>query len=565
MTQSSDEHLEDTNKSIKSDERSRARLEVKEPTATILESEVTLVSDEEPKTVLRSAEPTPSEPDRRNTTEHLSGEPAPISESSAHMSDAVSDDQCSTSAENSTSTVEVTSGAPPLLSSIEDDGSARLKEVLRRLTEPRLRVWVILAGMLFSVFLIRAAAPGLSFFSSAAGNYGLAEFFCSIQIGPKEQEYFSLGEAYEKRGDIANAERLYRKTAVHKGRTDKVALTMAGILDKGKKYSEADTYYLNIEKRTNIGLQNRHARRVVDGTGATQGTQDKGFAGGQARTIALPRLMRLLGQIPPDVRAKHFSWAMPYWNRMEQTRSSPAIAEIVQIDLRPVVSDFRSDMNDRKRPPSKGPTPALSAKTANDEGMRFGKEGRLREAIECFDQVISANPDRAIGYVNKAITQRKTGDSVTALRTLDQAVSKVPEDAELYLLRSMVLTDLGKHEDARADFERGYKMDAEMGHTYDRGKVVTGEELAQYLSAIGKETALKEPATSNIAKEYFPDKDSKLLLRSDMPGEQLGQKMFPASPKDLVPTHYFILDHRDYFKMQDLAKRAKARQNAREK
>lgn len=440
-----------------------------------------------------------------------------------------------------------------------DDGSMRLKEVWDRLTGPKLKVWLILAATLFAIFLFRSLSPALSYATTAMGNYGLSEWLYSVQLGPKHQDYFDLGAAYEKRGDIANAERLYRKAAPHfeRYKSDHFALTMGAILDKQKKFAEADTYYADIENRTN--------KRLIYSQSKYQGSRsridtDTSFAQGKVRVIALPRLLRLISQIPPDVRGKHFSWAQPYWNRKELSKNSPAIAEMVQIDLRPITTNLRSDMNSRERPQSKGPlSPPLSSEAvaANEKGNTLGSTGHKQEAIRCFDQVIMEAPLRAVGYVNKALTQRRMHDNIAALRTLDQGIDRVPKDAELYLLRGNVLSDLGKYEEARADFYTGYALDPEMGHLYDRGKTIRSAQLADYLRAIGKDEALKHPFTAKLAKDFFPEKGSNLLLKSDVSGEQLGRNLYPASPQDLVQEHYFMMDHRDFYAMEALAKQTK--------
>ncbi len=120
--------------------------------------------------------------------------------------------------------------------------------------------------------------------------------------------------------------------------------------------------------------------------------------------------------------------------------------------------------------------------TWHRKGAELQKQGRAKEALECFDKAIEINPsfeppwvervrifldgqkyDEALGYADKALAQHRRcedalklkgailihlGKNEEALDVLQRASETKPEDGNLWELRAKALSNLGRHKEA---------------------------------------------------------------------------------------------------------------------
>lgn len=64
------------------------------------------------------------------------------------------------------------------------------------------------------------------------------------------------------------------------------------------------------------------------------------------------------------------------------------------------------------------------------------------------NKVVAIAPDRAEGYMLRALMQRNAGQRENALTSLDLAIQRAPDDRTAVMLRSLVLSELGRREEA---------------------------------------------------------------------------------------------------------------------
>lgn len=85
------------------------------------------------------------------------------------------------------------------------------------------------------------------------------------------------------------------------------------------------------------------------------------------------------------------------------------------------------------------------------------KDGfRLREAGQ---RLIALAPTRAEGYMFFALWQRDNGKPDAAAKTLERALARVPRDPAPAVLRGMILTDLGRADEARLAYSEALRRD----------------------------------------------------------------------------------------------------------
>ncbi|MEZ6235866.1 MAG: tetratricopeptide repeat protein [Phycisphaerales bacterium] len=67
--------------------------------------------------------------------------------------------------------------------------------------------------------------------------------------------------------------------------------------------------------------------------------------------------------------------------------------------------------------------------------------GRVRE---CAARVVGLAPDRADGYILRAMWNRRMGDYSAALRSLDSALNATPDDTSLRVMQAAILVEAGR-------------------------------------------------------------------------------------------------------------------------
>jgi tetratricopeptide (TPR) repeat protein len=93
-------------------------------------------------------------------------------------------------------------------------------------------------------------------------------------------------------------------------------------------------------------------------------------------------------------------------------------------------------------------------------GVIFGVNGLYEKAIQCFDRVISAQPQNAMARYNLAQTLLKMRKSAEALDTVNKAIEVIKEvQPELHLLRAKLFKKEEKYQEATADLITVWSID----------------------------------------------------------------------------------------------------------
>ena len=125
----------------------------------------------------------------------------------------------------------------------------------------------------------------------------------------------------------------------------------------------------------------------------------------------------------------------------------------------------------------------LAARAWFSIGYLRTEQGKYREAIAAYDEVLRLQPDDAVAYNNRGLAKMDLGQYEAALADFDEALRLKPDQAETYNNRGLAKKDLGQHEAAIADFDEALRLQPDLAETYNnRGNAKRG--LGQHEAAI---------------------------------------------------------------------------------
>jgi tetratricopeptide (TPR) repeat protein len=94
------------------------------------------------------------------------------------------------------------------------------------------------------------------------------------------------------------------------------------------------------------------------------------------------------------------------------------------------------------------PIMAHSDLTASDEAIRLAQEGKLHEAVVCYDRALSTDPNNDLLLNNKAIVLISLGRYEESLVCSQKAIRINPYDAGVWINKGMALEKLGRYPEA---------------------------------------------------------------------------------------------------------------------
>lgn len=83
----------------------------------------------------------------------------------------------------------------------------------------------------------------------------------------------------------------------------------------------------------------------------------------------------------------------------------------------------------------------------------------MNRTRQSWQRVVAIAPERAEGWMLKALYQRRTGDSAGALKTVARAVERRGENIDPLMLQGVIYRDLGREADAKHSFELALQQD----------------------------------------------------------------------------------------------------------
>jgi Flp pilus assembly protein TadD len=98
--------------------------------------------------------------------------------------------------------------------------------------------------------------------------------------------------------------------------------------------------------------------------------------------------------------------------------------------------------------------------------------GRYQEAVDVCSQVIAAAPDDAALYVQRSVAWAGLGRTDDALADLGEAVALEPDFGRAYHERGVVLSALGRHGEALRDLDRAVRLAPTAAAYSDRASVL---------------------------------------------------------------------------------------------
>lgn len=139
------------------------------------------------------------------------------------------------------------------------------------------------------------------------------------------------------------------------------------------------------------------------------------------------------------------------------------------------------------------------------KGIGKAKESDFHQAISCFNEALSLDPQSYDGFVNRGWTFRQMGDLEKAVADYTSAIKVNPDKAQVYLNRGWCQKKLGKFDEALADFNKAIEVDPKYVNAYrNRGSLKL--KIGDYAGAItdfNQLLALDPDAKAEVAK-YIP-------------------------------------------------------------
>ncbi|MDD1673469.1 MAG: tetratricopeptide repeat protein [Methanomicrobiales archaeon] len=116
---------------------------------------------------------------------------------------------------------------------------------------------------------------------------------------------------------------------------------------------------------------------------------------------------------------------------------------------------------------------ALVIEEQNKRGIELRKQGKIDEALACFDRVLELDPKDDAALHNKGVALRTAGRYEEALVCLDKALERDPNNQVIWFNRGFVLGKLERYEEALKAFDRVLSLNSTHGSSwYNKGKLL---------------------------------------------------------------------------------------------
>jgi tetratricopeptide (TPR) repeat protein len=137
------------------------------------------------------------------------------------------------------------------------------------------------------------------------------------------------------------------------------------------------------------------------------------------------------------------------------------------------------------------------------EALDLGREGRLEEALQVFEQAVKADPRNAGAWSNRANALSELGRHEEALHSAETALKIAPRAADTWSNKGRALAELGRRSEALACFEKALSIDPKHAMSwYNRGVSLLKEEhTAEALRSFEKTLEL-EPGHALARRAY---------------------------------------------------------------
>ena len=107
-----------------------------------------------------------------------------------------------------------------------------------------------------------------------------------------------------------------------------------------------------------------------------------------------------------------------------------------------------------------------SAEAHKNLGDVYSAEGRLEEALRCYDHAIALKPNFAEAYVNRGNVHVEAKRYAEAIRDYGQAIALKPDLAAAYAKRAQAFYQIRKYSEARRDLDRCMQLGGKPDPTF---------------------------------------------------------------------------------------------------
>ena len=131
-------------------------------------------------------------------------------------------------------------------------------------------------------------------------------------------------------------------------------------------------------------------------------------------------------------------------------------------------------------------------------GAAVQAQGRVEEAIQCFDRMLSLNPDFSEGYYNRGVAFSETGQRQAAAEDYSRAVALNPDFYNAHLNLGLTLDRLGRCDEAIQSFDQAIALEPDNAHGYNN-------RAFSLMNASRLDAALKDCETAIAMDTNLPE------------------------------------------------------------
>ncbi|CAK9299974.1 unnamed protein product [Gordionus sp. m RMFG-2023] len=167
-----------------------------------------------------------------------------------------------------------------------------------------------------------------------------------------------------------------------------------------------------------------------------------------------------------------------------------------------------------------------TAEELKNQGNRYFTNGRYHDAILCYNQAISKNPNVSKYYTNRALTHLRLKKLESCVQDSGRALELDPKCIKAHFFCGQALLDLGNFNEAIISLQKAFNLSQELNVNF-------GDDIAQTLR-IAKGKKWNELEAERVKNEGELEKLLKRLLAQDKEKEieKIKSKYLHSDVKD---------------------------------
>lgn len=94
----------------------------------------------------------------------------------------------------------------------------------------------------------------------------------------------------------------------------------------------------------------------------------------------------------------------------------------------------------------------------DERAHALAQQGKIREALDCYDEALKSNPDNDVILNNKAIALISLDKCAESLVCIQRVITINPESVEAWITKGVALDKLGRHHEASEALEHAIEL-----------------------------------------------------------------------------------------------------------